>query len=681
MTENRTVDNPHDRTSTPDTTSPDYTHCPRKETVKGVWHSRGIYLFVWPLIGIGSLVWIVLRVATKPSRIAYPCVRAAMPLASGFLGYVSFIGLSMIAWLRLRPRRVLSVWLLVIAFGLIGAGISAVFVTNLDATTSTSFRTLTVDPNNPVGKAIGIYPGRVVWVHRPDATNEDCIPRAIGHAWFEAENTDQVVVDSMVSTAIRTLTGTVTDSAAWDAIFRFHNSTRGRGAVAYSPGEKIFIKTNATSSWSGNFNPSDLSPNPYSPYYGTSETSSATVLALMRQLVYVVGVEPTDLYVGDPTKHIYKHCYDRWHAEFPGAHYLDGTGFENLGRERSIKSTSARIRYSDRGTVLRSGGTTGAPVYEDTLYTVFDNADYIVNIPMLKGHKRAGMTMFAKNHFGSHTRSSAAHLHNGLVAPGEENPPTRAGYRLYRVQVDLLGHELLGKKNLLYLMDALWATDHELNMPLKWKMQPFNDDWMSSIFASLDPLAIESVGYDFLRTEFTAERGVGTYVQMYGADDYLHQAADSASWPSGIAYDPENDGTVLGSLGVHEHWNDGEHMQYSRNLGTGDGIELVTPASVTSIRQHVSVPVTAVLHQNYPNPFNPSTTISFQIPAPGYVRLRVFDIQGREVEVLVDGRREPGAHTVLWNASAFSSGIYLVHLTVRDEYRTSIGSMKMVLAR
>jgi Domain of unknown function (DUF362)/Secretion system C-terminal sorting domain len=632
-------------------------------------------------MGIAALAWIVFRVATKPSRIMYPCVRAAIPLASGFLGYLLFVGLSLIAWIRLRKRRIASIWLCMVGFGVIGLGISSTFFADLDASTPAQFSTASHDPNNPLGIPIGIFPGRVVWIHQPNATNENCNPRAVGHAWFEAENTDQQVVDSMVSAAIRGLTGVISDSGAWNAIFRFHNTTRGRGPLGYAQGEKIFIKTNATSSWSGNFSPIDLAPNPNSPYYGISETSSAIVLSVMRQLVDVVGVEQTDIYVGDPMKHIYKHCYEHWHAEFPNAHYLDATGYENLGRERVVKSATARIRYSDRGTVLRSNGTTGAPIYEDSLYTVFEEATYIVNIPMLKGHKRAGITMFAKNHFGSHVRSSAAHLHNGLVAPNEEYPPTRAGYGLYRVQVDLLGHELLGRKNLLYLMDALWATDYELDAPLKWMMAPFHNDWMSSIFASLDPLAIESVGYDFLRTEFTEQRGAGTYVQMYGTDDYLHQAADSTNWPGGISYDPENDGTVLGSLGVHEHWNDGVHRQYSRNLGIGAGIELVTASPATSIESQVPTPQRFVLRQNYPNPFNPTTVISFQIPSPGHIRLLVYDMLGREVAVLDDGKREPGLHRVAWDASDYPSGIYFARMTLRDQNSTSARIVKMVLVK
>jgi hypothetical protein len=318
----------------------------------------------------------------------------------------------------------------------------------------------------------------------------------------------------------------------------------------------------------------------------------------------------------------------------------------------------------------------------------------MLNIPMLKGHKRAGMTMFAKNHFGSSSRRSATHVHGGLVAPNEENPPTRPGYGLYRVQVDLLGHELLGKKNLFYLMDALWATDYELDQPLKWMMAPFNNDWMSSVFASFDPLAIESVGYDFLRTEFTTARGVGTYVQMYGTDDYLHQAADTTRWAAGIRYDPENDGTVLGSLGVHEHWNDGMRKQYTRNLSVGNGIELLQMNRPTAVEEgHQTSPRDFVLFQNYPNPFsarggsafggNPTTTIAYSLPSPSsdgdernvgtvwsYVTLKVYDVLGSEVATLVNEARQPGTYTVQWDASGMSSGVYFCRLAAGEFVQT-----------
>jgi hypothetical protein len=458
------------------------------------------------------------------------------------------------------------------------------------------YPTAEVTANAPMGTAKGIHPGRVVWVHNTKAVNQDCTATAPGHGWFLPENHNQAVVDAMVSSALQDLTGETSDRAAWSAVFRYHNATRGKGAVDYRPGEKVFIKINATSAYAGNFNSADLTPRAY-----TSETSIASVRAVLRQLVNVVGVAPRDIYVGDPLKHIYKHLYDVWHAEFPEVHYLDNGGYTNLGRENVVPSSTAVIRYSDHGGVLRtnvwSNGYPGDnPVTQDTLYRIFEEAEYLLNIPMLKGHRRAGVTMFAKNHFGSHTRADASHLHNGLVAPTEAPYVTRSAYGLYRVQVDLMGHSLLGRKNLLYLMDALWATGSELDPPLRWQMPPFANTYTASLFASLDPVAIESVGYDFLRSEFTASRVPlsATCAQMDGADDYLHQAADRANWPATVQYDPDGTGNPLPSLGTHEHWNNATARQYSRNLSaTGAGIELVTVEQALRVQSLASQSVLA----------------------------------------------------------------------------------------
>jgi hypothetical protein len=61
--------------------------------------------------------------------------------------------------------------------------------------------------------------------------------------------------------------------------------------------------------------------------------------------------------------------------------------------------------------------------------------------------------------------------------------------------------------------------------------------------------------------------------------DYLHEAALAGDPASGTCYDPEDDGTCMSSLGVHEHWNNEVDKQYSRNMGIGDGIELSYIAS------------------------------------------------------------------------------------------------------
>ena len=113
------------------------------------------------------------------------------------------------------------------------------------------------------------------------------------------------------------------------------------------------------------------------------------------------------------------------------------------------------------------------------------------------------------------------------------------------------------------------------DFPYKWQTAPFNNDWASSFFASQDPVAIDSVGFDFLYNEWPEAAGPGGD----GADDYLHEAASIPNPPSGYTYDPNHDGRLTASLGVHEHWNNATDKQYTRNLGTGKGIELVTAAS------------------------------------------------------------------------------------------------------
>ena len=74
------------------------------------------------------------------------------------------------------------------------------------------------------------------------------------------------------------------------------------------------------------------------------------------------------------------------------------------------------------------------------------------------------------------------------------------------------------------------------------------------------------------------------------------------------------------------------------------------------------VPVKYSLSQNYPNPFNPSTKIEFSIPKTGYVKLRVFDIQGKEVSSLVNEILKPGIYIVDFIPITLSSGMYFYKL-------------------
>lgn len=80
------------------------------------------------------------------------------------------------------------------------------------------------------------------------------------------------------------------------------------------------------------------------------------------------------------------------------------------------------------------------------------------------------------------------------------------------------------------------------------------------------------------------------------------------------------------------------------------------------------VPRSFELLQNYPNPFNPSTTISYSITEPGYVKIEIFDVLGNKVRTLFNGRvDETGTHSVIWDAKnetgiKTASGIYFYQL-------------------
>jgi hypothetical protein len=293
------------------------------------------------------------------------------------------------------------------------------------------------------------------------------------------------------------------------------------------------------------------------------------VLEILRELVNECGIDQADISVGDPMTNIYGHNFDVWFAEFPEVAYLDKFATHH-NRTMTKPTEEDYLFYSNK-------------VIKDPLYDVIINADYMINVTNLKPHQAAGISLSAKNHYGSQGRPTAAHLHNYLITP-RGAPGSNGGYHKYRVFVDIMGSKYLGKNTMIHIIDGLFGGGSvETRVPVKYFMPPFNNDWCNSLFISLDQVALESVCFDFLRSEWNginvhnpANNRMEKGPNIRGVDDYLHQAADPLNWPDGIKYDPDNTGNPLGSLGVHEHWNNPVMKQYSVNLGTGKGIELVS---------------------------------------------------------------------------------------------------------
>ncbi|MGA3246000.1 MAG: T9SS type A sorting domain-containing protein [Bacteroidota bacterium] len=635
--------------------------------------------FLFPVTGILAIVWFLIRVIPKPSRAAYPCMRVAYPLASTFILYLLGLATSALALDRMKMywtnSRIWAAGFFVVA---LVAGFLAFQADQPPVFANSSYLDTA---NAPIGVARGIFPGRVVWDRNPDATNENCRNRSFGDAYYLPQNTNMTVVDGMVRESLLKLTGTSKVRDAWDSLFVYFNSRKGKGAIGYRSGEKIFIKTNGIGSTvvdSSNHSITDITS------YIEARTSPQPVLALLRGLINDYGIPQENISVGDPQRDVQNEYWDIWHTEFPNVKYICNKGGQ--GRTLAVKGTRPSVFFSDKGAVLRSGSwsdmSVGNPVYQDTLYKVIEDADYMIYVGDLKVHERAGMTVIGKLNFGSQIRQNAMHMHMGLVNPDGFSPAgnknSRFGYRQYRVLVDLMGHNKLGGNTVLFVVDALWGGRGANLEPVKFKMAPFNNDWPSSIFMSQDPIALESVCYDLLKAEFTSDKHAETYPQMVGVDDHLHQAADSANWPTGVRYDPENDGTPIGSLGVHEHWNNTTDMQYSRNLGKGNGIELLKLNAVASAaKEEIAPPGGYALEQNYPNPFNPSTTINYSLPKSATVTIKIFNALGQEVALLVNERKDPGNYQTTWNAANTPSGEYFYRLQAGEYTETK----KMILLR
>jgi len=536
------------------------------------------------LMGIISTVWFIIRVLPKPSRATYPCMQVAAPFMSGFVVYLLSLGGITIALKKAGKNLVKARYFAAALFFLVAVTAAVVTLFKNDqfvfAGTQISDKLGPDDgPNVPFGKPQGVNPGRVVWIWNPDATNENCTTSWETKDWYwKPENINEKVVGNMFRTALNKLTGKDKVSDSWDVLFHSFNAKKLNKDKGYEKGEKIFIKINqGTSRWlltqeekdNGYYYPTTLKPEEERRRVSLAptETNPYMVIELLRELVNEMGISQSDIAVGDPMSDTYGHNYDIWVKEFPGVSYTDKFS-PKFGRTMIYPTANDVIFYSDK-------------TQKDKIYDVMEKADYLINLANFKPHAAAGISLTAKNHFGSQASPTAAHLHYALMARGSR--PNNGGYHKYRVLVDLMGSKYLGQNTLIYIVDGLFGGgSSETQGPVKYFMAPFNNDWCNSVFMSQDQVALESVCYDFLRTEWNginkhnaSNNKIEIGPSWNGVDDYLHQAADASNWPAGIIYDPDNSGKPLPSLGVHEHWNNDKDKLYSRNLGSASGIELV----------------------------------------------------------------------------------------------------------
>jgi len=397
-------------------------------------------------------------------------------------------------------------------------------------------------PNSSMGTGRGINPGRVMWVRNADAARWD---GSTGN-WWDDTNTNQKTVDAMVSSAITGLTGQASDSEAWNALFRHFNKSRGLGDAGYRKPEKIAVKINANQDREGDLKPDAGVPSPQ------------VVYAVVHQLIKAGGVPGSAITVFDASRHIGDPIYNKIRSnpdpDFQAVTFVVSPRSAKNGRIAAIHDTANPVKTA--------AGTAYLP-------QCVTQAKYLINLALLRAHTLCGVTLCAKNHFGTiYFPDQDGWTPQALHATCRATSPMGS----YNCLVDLNGHKHLDGKTLLYMIDGLYPAKNQTAGVIRFAS--FGRGWFSSLLVSQDMVAIDSVGLDFLRSEQAL--GTASIVDVVGRpDNYLHEAALANRPPSGHVYDPEGDGTAMESLGVHEHWNNATDRKYSRNLGAGKGIELL----------------------------------------------------------------------------------------------------------
>jgi hypothetical protein len=139
-------------------------------------------------------------------------------------------------------------------------------------------------------------------------------------------------------------------------------------------------------------------------------------------------------------------------------------------------------------------------------------------------------------------------------------------------------------------------------------------------------------------------------------------------------YPSSNTNNFNGCWGVYM-FPSGKIIGSDRNTG----LYVLKPTiPLTGINSNNNIPNSFELKQNYPNPFNPGTTIEFNLASASNIKLRVYDMLGRQVAMLVDDFRQAGNYKISYDAGRLASGVYYYTLQADNGFRET---KKMVLTK
>jgi uncharacterized protein (TIGR02145 family) len=232
-----------------------------------------------------------------------------------------------------------------------------------------------------------------------------------------------------------------------------------------------------------------------------------------------------------------------------------------------------------------------------------------------------------------------------------------------------------------------WAVNTGKLAPRDWHI-PTDAEWnIVTKYLGGDSLAggkMKEAGTTYWHNPNTGADNSSGFSALPGGDRCYKSAhgvfkdiGEAGYWWSSSEYDAlwaRYRGLYSSYVGVEG--NPKEGVAYA-NKGLGFSVRCVRDEMASDVDTKSSrLPNDFSLHQNYPNPFNSSTNISFSLPVGVFVSLKVFDLLGREVAVVLSEDLTAGSYTRKWNADGLSGGVYFYRLTTPNG---SITKAMMVL--
>ncbi len=185
------------------------------------------------------------------------------------------------------------------------------------------------------------------------------------------------------------------------------------------------------------------------------------------------------------------------------------------------------------------------------------------------------------------------------------------------------------------------------------------------------PVELSSFSAVILEDRIKLKWRTETEVSNYGFE--IHRSTQNDNWSLlGFVVGHGNSNSPKDYSFVDENATAGKYSYRLKQIDTDGKFEYSKIVEVD-----LGSPMNYELSQNYPNPFNPSTTIRFSVPESSFTNLTIFNSLGEKIEELVNEVKEPGVHSIQFNAQDLSSGTYIYRIITNDYVQTK----KMVLLK